>query len=95
MTIAVKPSTDPIERSMLRDTMISTMPVAMMPIDELWTERFQRFRGVMKSPPDAMWKPIQMTPRAITIPSRRVSSSAARSNPRALRPGVGSVTLPC
>ena len=43
---------DPTDRSMLRDTMISTMPVAMMAIEALWTERFQRLRAVRKSPPD-------------------------------------------
>ena len=30
---------------MLRDTMTSTMPVAMMPIEALWTDRFHRLRG--------------------------------------------------
>ena len=36
---------EPTDRSMLRDTMISTMPVAMIAIDALWTDRFQRLRG--------------------------------------------------
>src|SRR5215207_10870654 len=61
---------------MLRDTMISTMPVAMMAIDVLWTDRFQRLRAVKKSPPDSTLNPIQMTAIATTIPTNRVSSSA-------------------
>ena len=45
---------------MLRDTMMSTIPVAMMAIEVLWTERFHRLRAVRKSPPDRMWKAIQI-----------------------------------
>ena len=67
---------------MLRDTMIRTMPVAMIAIDVLWTERFQRFRAVRKSPPDRRLKAIQMATRAITMPSNRVSSSVLASTER-------------
>ena len=74
---------------MLRDTMIRTIPLAMIAIDALWTERFHRFRGVRKSPPDRKLKKSQMTARAPTIPSSRVSSSTAWSNERHERP-VGS-----
>ena len=52
--------TEPTDRSMLRDTMMSTMPVAMIATDALWTDRFHRFRGVRNWPPDRMLKPIQM-----------------------------------
>ena len=31
-------------------TMINTIPVAMMAIEEVWTDRFQRFRGVRNKP---------------------------------------------
>ena len=67
---------------MLRDTMIRTMPVAMMAIDVLWTERFHRLRAVRKSPPDRMLKATQMTTSAITMPSNRVSSSVDASTER-------------
>src|SRR5262245_54182490 len=77
-----KPSSEPTDRSMLRDTMIRTMPVAMIAIDVLWTERFQRFRDVRKRPPDRMLNVIQMAARDTTIPSRRVSSSVAIRNER-------------
>ncbi len=74
-----KPSIDPTERSMLRDTMIRTIPVAMIPIEALWTDRFQRLRGLRNVPPDRMSKAIQMTASAATIPSMRVSTSRGRS----------------
>src|SRR5215210_930493 len=62
---------------MFRDTMISTMPVAMIAIEAVWIERFHRFRAVMKVPPETMLKPIQMIASAAIIPSRRVSISVA------------------
>ena len=61
---------------MLRDTMISTMPVAMIAIDVLWTDRFHRFRAVRKSPPERMLNPIQITASATTMPTMRASISA-------------------
>ena len=61
---------------MFRDTMMSTMPVAMMAIEVLWTERFHMLRAVRKSPPEKTLKPIQMTSTATTMPNRRVSTSA-------------------
>src|SRR5688572_19260334 len=71
---------------MLRETMISTMPVAMIATDADWTDRFQRLRGVRKRPPDSTLKPTQITTRAAIIPSSRVSSSrlwkADRTEPR-------------
>ncbi len=71
-----KPSSEPTDRSMFRDTMISTMPVAMMAIEVLCTERFHRFRAVRKSPPDKTLNAIQMTTTAAIIPNSRVSTSA-------------------
>jgi hypothetical protein len=76
---------------MLRDTMMSTMPVAMMPIEALWTDRFHRLRDVRKSPPEMTLKPIQMIARAAIIPRSRVSTSAARKSGaiRPRTPGAG------
>lgn len=54
ITMPITPSTEPTERSMLRITMTSTMPVAMIATEEVCTDRFQRLRGVRKSPPDRM-----------------------------------------
>ncbi len=82
----MKPSIAPTERSMLRDTMMSTMPVAMIAIDALWTERFQRLRGVRKVPPDMKLKLIQITASAAIIPSIRVSTSSAWRSDRTERP---------
>ena len=52
MTIPTVPTMEPTERSMLRETMTSTIPVAMIAIDDVWTERFHKLRGVMKVPPE-------------------------------------------
>jgi hypothetical protein len=78
----MKPSSEPTDRSMLRDTMTSTIPVAMIAIEALWTERFQRFLAVRKVPSEMMLKPIQITASAAMSPRRRVSISAARSSDR-------------
>jgi hypothetical protein len=81
---------------MLRDTMMSTMPVAMTAIAELWTDRFHRFRGVKNRPPDATLKPIQMMASAAIMPSMRVSISIENSSERRERGGfsvVGGVTI--
>ncbi len=51
MTMARKPSMEPTERSMLRDTMMSTMPVAMTATEAVCTDRLKRLRGVRKLPP--------------------------------------------
>ena len=78
----MNPSIDPTDRSMLRDTMISTMPVAMIAIEALWTDRFQRLRAVRKSPPEMTSKPTQMIAVATTMPNRRTSISVDESSPR-------------
>ena len=52
ITIPTVPTMEPTERSMLRETMTSTIPVAMIAIAEVWTERFHRLRGVMNVPPE-------------------------------------------
>ena len=57
----------------------------------LWTDRFHRLRAVRKSPPDRMWNAIQMTARATTMPSRRVSISVDASADRHDRAGGGGV----
>ena len=49
MIMATKPRIEPTDRSMLRVTMTRTMPVAMTATEAVWTERFQRLRGVRKS----------------------------------------------
>ena len=81
---------------MLRDTMIRTMPVAMIAIDALCTDRFHRLRAVRKSPPERMWNPTQMTPRPSNMPNRRVSISVDARTSRHDRAGfaVGSVDEP-
>ncbi len=74
---------------MFRDTMIMTMPVAMIAIEALWTDRFQRLRAVRKVPCPAMLNPTQMMTSAPIMPISRVSTSSmarrARAGARALR----------
>jgi len=75
---------------MLRDTMINTMPVAMMAIDALCTERFQRLREVRNAPSESRWKPTQITMSAAIIPARRVSISVeARTDRQSRREVAG------
>ncbi len=75
MTMPMKPSIEPIDRSILRVTMTSTMPVAMMATDDDCTERFHKLRGVRNRPPDSKWKATQISANAAAMPSMRVSSS--------------------
>src|SRR5262249_32596032 len=77
------------DRSMFRETITSTMPVAMMAMDALWTDRFHRLRGVRKRPPDRTWKPSQMSNSAMIMPTRRVSSSSDCNSERTLRSDLG------
>ena len=89
------PSIDPTDRSMLRLTMMSTMPVAMTATDAVCTERFQRFWGERNLPFVPMPKMIQMMTSAATMPSSRVSTSAERSidaNERVAGAGAGGAT---
>ena len=71
-------SIEPTDRSMLRDTMTSTMPVAMIATTEVCTDRFHRLRDVRTAPSERMFDPNQMMRSAATMPRRRVSISAAR-----------------
>ena len=50
MIVETKPMIDPTERSMWRMTMTSTMPVAMTAIDDVWTLKFHKLRGVRNRP---------------------------------------------
>ena len=81
MTMPTAAITAPTERSMLRVTMIRTIPVAMIATTEVWTDRFHRFRGVRNVWLGVMiWKTIQMIARATSIPASRASISADRSS---------------
>ena len=81
--------TAPTDRSMLRVTMIRTIPVAMIATTDVWTDRFHRFRGVRNVWLGVMiWKRIQMIARATSIPTSRASISADRSTDL-MRTGLG------
>ena len=81
MNMPVKPSVDPIDRSMLRDTMMRTMPVAMIATAALWTDRFHRLRGVRNRPSDTMLNTTQIDDEwRRSGRARRVSTSSAWSS---------------
>ena len=91
MTMPTTAITAPTDRSMLRVTMIRTIPVAMIATTEVWTDRFHRFRGVRNVCPGVMiWKTIQMIARATSIPASRASISADRSSDLIERGSVSS-----
>ena len=93
---------EPIDRSIWRMTMISTMPVVITAMVDVCTSRIQRLRAVRNEPPKmpspgrmtplAMSKPTQMMMSAATMPSMRVSISVAftkrLTTPRSLKAGL-------
>ncbi len=78
---------------MFRDTMSSTIPVAMIAMEVLWTDRFHRFRAVRKSPPETMWNTIQIARSEITMPKRRVSISVDANIDRHDRAAPGAAAV--
>ena len=84
MIMPTTPRIEPTDRSMLRVTMTSTMPVAMIATEAVWTDRFQRLRGVRNTPPERMSKPTQMT-----AARRSCRACACRSRASRKRAGCG------
>ncbi len=52
ITMAISPRMEPTDRSILRVTITSTMPVTITATDAVCTDRFHRLRGVRNSPPE-------------------------------------------
>ena len=86
--MAITPSVEPTDRSMLRETMTSTIPVAMMATGATCTEKVTMLVGVRIFPPVTMPKPIRMPANARSMPKRRRSISVAASMPRNERRGL-------
>src|SRR4051794_8223014 len=86
MNMPVTPTTDPTDKSMLRLTMTSTMPVAMIETAAVWTDRFHRLRGDRNWPLVPMSKTIQLMISAAIMPISRVSISADRISEAYERP---------
>ena len=79
----MKPTSDPTDRSMLRDTMTSTIPVAMIAMPVAWTASVTMLVGWMNLPPLRMLKvDAGSAPRARSMPNRRRSISVCASRPR-------------
>ena len=89
---------------MWRMTMISTMPVVITAMEEVWTSRIHRLRGVRKVPPSrpspprmkalARSKPTQMTSSAPSMPARTspVPPEASATFPLALTSNVANAS---
>ncbi len=84
------PTSDPTDRSMLRETMISTMPVAMIAIPAACTASVVMLPGAMILPPLRMWNTSRIAARAISMPNKRRSISVCASIPRIDRRAGGS-----
>ena len=88
--MAMMPTSDPTERSMFRDTMIRTIPVAMIAMPAAWTARVIMFVGWKNLPPLRMLNVRRIAARATSIPNSRRSISVAAIIPRMeLRAGPG------
>ena len=53
--MAMRPTSDPTDRSMLRDTMTRTIPVAMIATPEAWTASVIMLVGWKNLPPLRIW----------------------------------------
>ena len=80
--MAMRPTSDPTDRSMFRDTITSTMPVAMIATPDAWTARVIMFVGRMNVPPLRIWNVSRIRPRARSMPNRRRSISVCATRPR-------------
>ena len=80
--MAMSPTSDPTDRSMLRETMTRTMPVAMIAMPAAWTAIVIMLVGWMSVPPLRMLNVTRMTTRATSIPNSRRSISVCANSPR-------------
>ena len=78
----MSPTSDPTDRSMLRDTITRTMPVAMIAMPEACTAIVTMLVGWISLPPLRMWNVTRMAMSATSIPNRRRSISVAAIMPR-------------
>lgn len=67
----VNPTSEPTERSIFADTMTSTIPMAKMPVIQLYRARLLKFRAVRKVPPMAISKHNQMMASANSMAEAR------------------------
>ena len=79
--MAMSPTSDPTDRSMLRETMTRTMPVAMIAMPAAWTAIVIMFVGWMSAPPLRMLNVTRITTRATSMPNSRRSISVCANRP--------------
>ena len=80
--MAMMPTSDPTDRSMLRETMTRTMPVAMIATPEACTASVTMLVGWKNLPPLRMLNVSRMAARATSMPNRRRSISVWAMSPR-------------
>ncbi len=80
--MAMTPTSDPTDRSMFRDTMTRTIPVAMIATPVAWTASVIMFVGWKNLPPLRMLNVSRITARATSMPNRRRSISVWAIRPR-------------
>jgi hypothetical protein len=88
ITIPAKLTADPIDRSIPPDTINNVVPIARMPMMELWTRTFWRFPHVKKT----LDRDAVTTPRIKITKIRAVLERCVRRNPPNFRQaafGVG------
>ena len=86
--IAMTPTNDPTDRSMLRDTITRTIPVAMIAMPAAWTASVTMLFGEKNLPPLITLNVIRMRTKAMSIPnSRRSISVCAIRSRRDVRAG--------
>src|SRR5215203_3054471 len=73
--MAIRPTSDPTDRSMLRDTMTRTIPVAMIATPDACTASVIMFVGWKNLPPLRIWNVNRIAARATSMPNRRRSIS--------------------
>jgi hypothetical protein len=67
---------------MLRETMTSTMPVAMIAMPAAWTDIVIMLVGWISVPPLRMWNVTRMRTKATNMPNSRRSISVCANSPR-------------
>ena len=80
MTIPVNPSSDPTDKSMCRQTITRTIPVAIIPTTLDCTAKLYMFLAVKKIPSVIIFSITHITSRAMTMASIRLSISTSRRN---------------
>ena len=78
----MRPTSDPTDRSMLRETITRTIPVAMIAMPAAWTDIVIMLVGCTSFPPLITWKVARMRMNATSMPNSRRSISVWATSSR-------------